>query len=155
MKVMKRRKFFEQLIYSTGILVFPFNIKSFMSPHINIVPSTFSVTETINSLVAFLQENGAIIYERIDQQNELQQVGIVIRPYQVILFGNPKSGGPILQVSPLAGMDLPLKVICWEDEQRKVWLGYKDIFHFALTFELPAKLILNLDLGPVIKSALQ
>jgi len=127
-----------------------------MSPiDINIISSRFSVNETINRLVSFLERNNATVYARIDQQRELNNVGIVIEPYQVILFGNPNSGGPILVINPIAGLDLPLKIISWQDEENKVWIAYNDIFHLAKKYGIPADITIPLDLGPIIEKAMQ
>jgi len=81
-------------------------------------PSPYSVKETIDRLQIFLQQHGATIYARIDQQAELQKAGINIPPLEFIMFGNPKAGGPVMVENPIAALDLPLKVIAWEDDQK-------------------------------------
>ena len=77
-------------------------------------------------LEAFLTVNGATIYLNIDQQQEFKKAGINIPPFQFLLFGNPKSGAEFVKQNPVAALDLPLKVICWEDNHGKVWLAYND-----------------------------
>ncbi|HEY8781877.1 MAG TPA: DUF302 domain-containing protein [Mucilaginibacter sp.] len=89
-------------------------------------PSPYSVKETIDRLEDFLQQHGATIYARIDQQAELQKAGLNISPLEFIMFGNPKAGGPILIENPVAALDLPLKVIAWEDDQKEVYIAYND-----------------------------
>lgn len=86
------------------------------------LPSPYPVKETIDLLVAFIQQHGATLYARIDQQKELQNIGQNIRPLEFILFGNPKAGGPIMAENPIAALDLPLKIITWEDDQAKFGL---------------------------------
>ena len=88
--------------------------------------SSYSVTESIDLLQRFLIRNGATIYTRIDQQKEVKKVGQSLPPLQFILFGNPKSGGPLMSENPLIALDLPLKVIAWEDKNRNVWLAYNE-----------------------------
>ena len=122
---------------------------------VNIIPSSFTVNETINRLDTLLQINGATIYARINQQKELHHAGILIRPYEVIIFGNPKSGGPLLALKPIVGLNLPLKIIAWEDEKDKVWIAYNDVYYLAKKYNLSIDLTLPLDLGPVINKALQ
>ena len=91
-----------------------------------ISPSAFSVKETIDRLQAFLTQHGATIYARINQQNEVNKEGQNILPLEFILFGNPRAGGPIMAENPLVALDLPLKVIAWEDSNNEVWLAYND-----------------------------
>lgn len=88
--------------------------------------SRYSVKVTIDRLSAFLKEHGATIYARIDQQAELKNAGLNIPPLEFILFGNPKAGGRIMKDNPAAALDLPLKLIAWEDDQQKVNIAYNE-----------------------------
>ncbi|MFI5163194.1 MAG: DUF302 domain-containing protein [Sphingobacteriales bacterium] len=88
--------------------------------------SAYSVTDTIDRLQSVLQQHGATIYARIDQQAEVQKAGQTLPPLQYLLFGNPKAGGPIMAQNPVAALDLPLKIIAWQDTQNQVWLAYND-----------------------------
>lgn len=99
-------------------------------------PSLYSVKETIDRLQAFLQQHGATIYARIDQQAELQKVGQNILPLEFIMFGNPKAGGPIMIENPVAALDLPLKVIAWEDDQQNVYIAYNDGLYIEERYSL-------------------
>jgi len=110
-------------------------------------PSPYSVKETIDRLQAFLQQHGATIYARIDQQDELQKSGQSSPALEFILFGNPKSGGPIMIENPIAALDLPLKVIAWEDDQKKVFIAYNDALYIEERYSLlhNANSPLNLD----------
>nr|GFA46883.1 hypothetical protein [Tanacetum cinerariifolium] len=83
-------------------------------------PSPYTVPETIDRVQALLLSHGATIYTRIDQQAELRSVGQSIRPLQFLLFGNPRAGGPLLAANPLVALDLPLKIIAWENDQTQV-----------------------------------
>jgi uncharacterized protein (DUF302 family) len=69
--------------------------------------SPYPVNETIDRLQNFLQQHGATIYARIDQQAEVQNAGLSLLPLQFIMFGNPKAGGPIMTQKPIAALDLP------------------------------------------------
>jgi uncharacterized protein (DUF302 family) len=117
-------------------------------------PSPYSVKETIDRLQAFLQQHGATIYARIDQQNELQKTGQTIPPLEFILFGNPKAGGLIMIEKPVAALDLPLKVIAWEDKRQKVWISYNDATYIKERFSLSDIISQPLNLEPVILKAL-
>jgi uncharacterized protein (DUF302 family) len=112
-----------------------------------IQPSAYPVKETIDRLQAFLQQHGATIYARIDQQAELQKAGINISQLEFILFGNPKAGGPIMVENPVAALDLPLKVIAWKDDQQNVFIAYNDALYIEdrYSFLHNANSPLNLD----------
>jgi uncharacterized protein (DUF302 family) len=81
----------------------------------------YSVKETIDKLQALIEMNGATIYARIDQQAELKKAGIVIHPLEFLLFGNPVAGGRLMLENPVVALDLPLKIIAWEDDKQQVW----------------------------------
>lgn len=119
------------------------------------IASPYPVKETIDRLQAFLQQKGVTIYARIDQQAEANNAGYTLRPLEYLLFGNPKAGGAIMATNALAALDLPLKVIAWEDEQQKVWLAYNDPSYIQDRYDLPDGIIAPLNLAPIITQALQ
>lgn len=74
-------------------------------------PSSYSVTETIDRLVAVLQAKGITIFARFDQKAEAEKVGLTMLPTQLLLFGNPKAGTPLMVAEPTIALELPLKVL--------------------------------------------
>jgi uncharacterized protein (DUF302 family) len=104
-------------------------------------PSQYSVTETINRLEAVLQAKGITIFARIDQQAEAEKVGLSLRPTQLLLFGNPKAGTPLMVAEPMSALDLPLKVLAWEAADGKVWLSYNDPNYLKQRFSLSEELV--------------
>ncbi len=86
-------------------------------------PSPYSLSEAIDRLAAVLQAKGITIFARIDQQAEAEKVGLSLRPTQLLLFGNPKAGTPLMVAEPTIALDLPLKVLLWEAADGKVWLS--------------------------------
>jgi len=117
--------------------------------------SPYAVRETIDRIVAFLKEHGAKVYARIDQQEELKMAGLTIPPLEFILFGNPKAGGPIMQENPVAALDLPLKIIAWEDEQNKVFIAYNEAPYVEERYGLTHNANSPLNLQPLIAAALK
>ena len=113
-------------------------------------PGLLSVKETIDKLEAFLKQQGITVYGRINQQQELEKVGLVLRPLEFLLFGNPKAGGLVMQENPLAAIALPLKVIAWEDADKKVWIGYYSGDGMATEFGISAKAAGPLHVGALI-----
>jgi uncharacterized protein (DUF302 family) len=117
-------------------------------------PSKHSAKETIDLLQEFLQQHGATVYARIDQQDELRKTGQFIPPLEFILFGNPKAGGPIMAENPVAALDLPLKVIAWEDTSGKVWVAYNEAGYIKDRFSLPDSISAPLNLDAVVAKVL-
>jgi uncharacterized protein (DUF302 family) len=118
-------------------------------------PSNYSVKETIDRIQQFLHAQGVTIYTRIDQQSEVANAGLHLSPLEFILFGKPKAGGPIMIANPLAAIDLPLKIIAWEDAQHKVWLAYNDPAYIRERYNLPEGISAPLNLDPIISKALE
>lgn len=88
------------------------------------VPSSFSVTETINRLEKLVKEKGITVFARIDHQAEAAKAGLTMKASQLLIFGNPKAGTPLMKAAPTTAIDLPLKALAWEDADGKVWLSY-------------------------------
>jgi uncharacterized protein (DUF302 family) len=77
--------------------------------------SPHSVTETVESFLRILEAKGLTLFAVIDQRDEALRVGLDLRETTLILFGNPTTGTPVMDASPLAALDLPLKVLIWSD----------------------------------------
>lgn len=90
------------------------------------VESRFGVTETIDRLVATVTSAGLRVFARVDHAAGAHEVGAELRPTELLIFGHPKGGTPLMQDRQLAGIDLPIKALAWEDAQGKVWLSYND-----------------------------
>ncbi|MER8527958.1 MULTISPECIES: DUF302 domain-containing protein [unclassified Mesorhizobium] len=95
------------------------------------VQSRFGVAETIDRLVGTVERAGLLVFARIDHAAGARSVEASLRPTQLLIFGNPKGGTPLMQDRQLAGIDLPVKALAWEDEQGKVWLSYNDAHWLA------------------------
>ena len=83
-----------------------------------------SVTKTMDRLEEVLKSKGITIFLRLDHAAGAQKVGNQLRPTQLLIFGNPKLGSPLMMSKQSIGIDLPLKAVAWEDADGKVWLGY-------------------------------
>ncbi|MDO6441662.1 DUF302 domain-containing protein [Marinobacter sp. 2_MG-2023] len=91
-----------------------------------VVKSNHSVAATADKLEAALSENGMKIMNRINHAAGAESVGLELRPTEVVIFGNPKVGSPLMQCAQSVAVDLPQKALIWEDESGQVWLGYND-----------------------------
>jgi uncharacterized protein (DUF302 family) len=95
------------------------------------LPSAHSVTDTIARLKAVLAQKGIDVFAHIDHAAGAKQVGLPLRPTQLLIFGNPKGGTPLMQARQTIGLDLPLRALVWEDEEGKAWLTYSRVQDLA------------------------
>lgn len=116
--------------------------------------SKYSVKETIARLQAFLEQHGVTIYARINQQAEVQKAGLNLSPLEYLLFGNPKAGGVLMAKNPLVALDLPLKLIAWEDAQKKVWISYNEGAYIEKRYALSHTENSPINLDPLVSKAL-
>jgi uncharacterized protein (DUF302 family) len=102
------------------------------------VRSNFSVAQTVTKLVTSVTSKGMTIFAVVDHGDGAEIAGLSLRPTQLVIFGNAKGGTPLMQENQTAGIDLPLKVLVWEDSGGKVWLTYNDPAWIAQRHELGA-----------------
>lgn len=101
------------------------------------IPSRHSVKETVDRLAAVLAEKGITVFARIDHAAGAEAVGMALRPTELLIFGNPKAGTPLMQARQTSGIDLPLKALAWQEEDGTVWLGANDVRWLARRHRLP------------------
>jgi uncharacterized protein (DUF302 family) len=90
------------------------------------VASHHSAKDTIDRLEADVKRKGMTVFARIDHAKGARDVGLALRPTELLIFGNAKGGTPVMQAQQTTGIDLPLKALAWEDAAGKVWLSYND-----------------------------
>ncbi len=90
------------------------------------IKSAHSVKDTITRFESAARERGLTIFARIDHAAGAQKIGKTLRPTELLIFGNPQGGTPLMECAQTAGIDLPLKALAWEDAAGQVWLGYND-----------------------------
>ena len=95
------------------------------------IKSAHSVTETINKLEAVLNKKGMTIFKRVDHAAGAEKAGLQLRPTELLIFGNPKVGTPLMLCSQTAALDLPQKALVYKDESGQVWLVYNDPAYMA------------------------
>jgi uncharacterized protein (DUF302 family) len=118
------------------------------------IPSRHPVAETIERLQALLKERGILIFAHIDFSGDAARAGLSMRPEQMVIFGNPKAGTPLMQESPASGLDLPLKALVFEDGDGKTWIVYNDPEYIVRRHGLRAPLSANLAAAmPLLKLA--
>ncbi len=106
--------------------------------------SPYSVPETIERLESILSAKNLTVFARVDHSGEAEKVGLAMRPTQLIIFGSPKAGTPLMVASPTLAIDLPLKTLVWEDAEGKVWLSYNSPDYLTRRHEIPEELVKNI-----------
>src|SRR5580698_6096775 len=108
------------------------------------VPGHHSVDETVEKLKGILQAKGVALFALVDHSGEAAKVGLKMRPTKLLIFGNPKGGTPLMLAAPSVAIDLPLKVLVWEDGQGKVWVSYNSPEYLKERHSLPQELLGNI-----------
>ena len=108
------------------------------------IPSNHSVDQTVEKLKGILQANGVTLFALIDHSGEAQKVAMKMRPTKLLIFGNPKGGTPVMLAAPRSAIDLPLKILIWEDAQGKVWLTYNSTVYLQERHNLSSELLHNI-----------
>jgi uncharacterized protein (DUF302 family) len=107
-------------------------------------PSKHSVEQTVEALSNILKSKGVAVFALIDHSGEAEKVGLKMRPTKLLIFGNPKAGAPLMLASPSSAIDLPLKLLVWEDTQGKVWVSYNSPEYLRERHGLPQELMQNI-----------
>jgi uncharacterized protein (DUF302 family) len=100
------------------------------------LPSAHDVTKTVERLKALLAQKGIELFAHIDHAAAASKVGLALRPTEVLIFGNPRAGTPLMQAQQTVGLDLPLRVLVWQDEAGKAWLTYRRVESLARQHDL-------------------
>jgi len=119
-------------------------------------PSPRNVPETLDRLESILKGKGIQVFARFDHSGEAAKVGLKMPPTQVLVFGNPKAGTPVMLAVPTSAIDLPLKALAWQDAAGKVWLGYTDSAYFARRYGLTEAQVVPLSgIGQLVEAAVR
>jgi len=120
------------------------------------VASHYSVPETLARLRSILQEKGIAVFALIDHSGEAEKAGLKMRPTQLLIFGSPKGGTPLMVAAPRLAIDLPLKALAWQDDQGKVWLSYNSPEYLQQRHGFPMELMKNIAvIGGLIQKAVE
>jgi uncharacterized protein (DUF302 family) len=97
-----------------------------MTDGLTALESRFGPKETMDRLEAEVKAKGLTVFARVDHAAGAAAVGMPLRPTEVLMFGNARGGTPLMQSNQTAGIDLPLKVLVYQDAAGKVWLAYNN-----------------------------
>ena len=114
------------------------------------IPSSFDPKETMDRLEAALRASGVTIFARIDHAAGAAEVGETLRPTELLIFGNPKAGTPVMVAAPSIALDLPLKILVWEDAEGKVWCSYNEPEYLQARHHVPQDLVANISVAELL-----
>ena len=118
--------------------------------------SPHSVLETVTRLETIIREKGLTLFAQIDHRGEAAKVGLKMQPTKLLIFGNAKSGTPLMIASPTIAIDLPLKALVWQDTDDNVWLSYNRTDYLKQRHALPDNLLQNIaGIGPICAEAVR
>jgi uncharacterized protein (DUF302 family) len=106
--------------------------------------SNSSVDETVERLKSALQAKAVTIFATVDHSGEAEKVGMKMRPTKLLIFGSPKAGTPLMLAAPSIAIDLPLKILVWEDGQGNAWVSYNSPEYLQKRHRLPYDLLQNI-----------
>jgi len=108
------------------------------------VTSNHSVEETVAKLQQMLRERGIMLFAVVDHSGEAEKVGMKMPPTKLLIFGNPKAGTPLMIAAPTIAIDLPLKLLVWEDNSDTVWISFNSAEYLRDRHHLPESLVANI-----------
>jgi uncharacterized protein (DUF302 family) len=106
--------------------------------------SNHSVNRTVERLEGLLHDKGVKLFALVDHSGEAERAGMPMRPTKLLIFGSPKAGTPLMVASPSIAIDLPLKILVWEDSSGKVWTSYNSPGYLQTRHGLPLESVQTL-----------
>jgi uncharacterized protein (DUF302 family) len=117
------------------------------------LPSKRSVDETLDKLRGILASKSIALFTIVDHSGEAAKVGMKMLPTKLVIFGNPKAGTPVMIASPSSAIDLPLKILIWEDDHGKVWITYNSPAYLQQRHNVPAEVLPNISVIEMLAKA--
>jgi uncharacterized protein (DUF302 family) len=108
------------------------------------IPSDHTVDETVARLKGILELKGVTLFALVDHSGEAEKAGLTMPPTKLLIFGSPRAGTPVMLAAPSIAIDLPLKILIWEDEQGKTWISYNSPAYLQQRHGVPPELLATL-----------
>jgi uncharacterized protein (DUF302 family) len=108
-------------------------------------PSSLPVDQTVDTLKNILKSKGITLFAVVDHSGEAAKAGMNMRPTKLLMFGNPKAGTPLMLAAPSVAIDLPLKILIWQDAEGKVWISYNSPEYLKQRHGFPSELMANIE----------
>jgi uncharacterized protein (DUF302 family) len=108
------------------------------------IPTQHSVDEAVRRLEQMLADKGIQLFALVDHSGEAEKAGLQMPPTKLVIFGSPKAGTPLMLATPSIAIDLPLKLLIWEDKSGSVWISYNAPAYLMARHGLPQDLLANI-----------
>jgi len=108
------------------------------------LPGSGTVDETVAKIKSILAAKGIALFVLVDHSGEAEKAGFKMRPTKLLIFGSPRAGTPLMQAAPSLAIDLPLKILVWEDAAGKTWVSYNTPEYLRQRHNIPAELVQNI-----------
>jgi uncharacterized protein (DUF302 family) len=105
------------------------------------LPSNHSVDQTVEKLRGILAAKGVTLFALVDHSGEAEKAGLKMPPTKLLIFGSPKAGTPVMLATPSIAIDLPLKILVWQDDAGKVWVSYNSPEYLRERHGVPPELV--------------
>jgi uncharacterized protein (DUF302 family) len=123
---------------------------------IKTLAASLGVDETLDRLQSIATGHGMTVFARINFSKDAAAVGLTLRPTQLLILGNPTGGTPLMVAAPKLALDLPLKVLAWQDESNRCWVSFNTPEYLRQRHGFPAALMGNIaGLSKLVEAALQ
>jgi uncharacterized protein (DUF302 family) len=109
--------------------------------------SHHEVDETVDRLKELLEARGVTLFALVDHSGEAAKAGLQMRPTKLLIFGSPAAGTPVMQAAPSIALDLPLKILVWEDSEGGVWTSWNSPEYLARRHGVPEALVKNIGVA--------
>jgi uncharacterized protein (DUF302 family) len=117
------------------------------------IQSHHPVQQTVEKIQSILAAKGVTLFALVDHSGEAEKVGMKMRPTKLLIFGSPKAGTPVMLAAPSIAIDLPLKLLVWEDESGQAWISYNSAEYLGSRHNVPSELMQNLAAVEAIAAA--
>jgi uncharacterized protein (DUF302 family) len=108
------------------------------------IPTQHSVDEAVRRLEQMLADKGIQLFALVDHSGEAEKAGLQMPPTKLVIFGSPKAGTPLMLATPSIAIDLPLKLLIWEDKTGSVWISYNAPGYLMARHGSPQDLLANI-----------
>ena len=112
---------------------------------LRILPTQHSVSQVLQRVESLARARGLTVFAQIDFSGDAERAGLTLRPTGLVIVGNPKAGTPVMAATPTVAIDLPLKVLAWQDAEGKTWVAYNDAEYLRARHGFPAALAKNIS----------
>jgi uncharacterized protein (DUF302 family) len=129
-----------------------------MSPTIavdglRILPTQHSVPQVLQRVESLARARGLTVFAQIDFSGDAERSGVALLPTGLVILGNPKAGTPLMAATPTAAIDLPLKILAWQDAEGRRWVAYNEAEYLRARHGFPAELLKNISALGVLAAA--